>query len=78
MKARPSVLKRQKERARLEKRQHKEERRAQRKADSQSDDADGGDPDIDWIVPGPQPREEEEYDWSKIAPQLLDPKTRRT
>lgn len=64
MKARPSVLKRQKERTRLEKRKVKDGRRAQKKLerDVRADGGEGGDPDIDWIVPGPQPREDEEHD----------------
>ena len=63
MKTRPSVLKRQKERARLEKRKFKAERLVEKKSerDAKPKGAKGGDPDVDWIVPGPQPREDEEY-----------------
>lgn len=57
MKARPSVEKRRKERARQEKKQEKAEKRVQRKTDKSSKDGDGDevDPDIAHIVPGPQP-----------------------
>lgn len=64
MKPRPSVLKRQKERARLEKRKLKAERLARKKSERDSKPADvegGADPDIDWIIPGPQARDAEEY-----------------
>lgn len=62
MKPRPSVLKRQKERARLEKRKLKADRLAEKKLEreARSKDTDGGDPDIEGIVPGPQPREDDE------------------
>ena len=63
MKTRPSVLKRQKERARLEKRKLKAERLVEKKSerDVKPKGTEGGDPDVDWIVPGPQPREDEDY-----------------
>jgi hypothetical protein len=63
LKPRPSVLKRQKERARLEKRKFKAERLAEKKLerDAKPKGTEGGDPDVDWIVPGPQPKEDEEY-----------------
>ena len=54
--------KRQKELARIERRKEKDDRRAQRrkeKADRPATPA-GEDPDIVGIVPGPQPRDEEE------------------
>ncbi|MBI2838344.1 MAG: hypothetical protein HYX75_08525 [Acidobacteria bacterium] len=49
--------KRIRERAKLEKRQHKLERRAERKAEKENKPrAEGGvDPDLAGIVPGPQP-----------------------
>jgi len=63
MKPRPSVLKRQKERARLEKRKLKAQRVVAKKLEREANPkgVEGGDPDVDWIVPGPQPREDEEY-----------------
>jgi hypothetical protein len=54
---RPTLEKRARERARQEKRKQKQERRASIKADraSHPKPADGEDPDIAGIVPGPQP-----------------------
>jgi len=57
--ARPSILKRQKERARQEKKQKKQERREERKLLKEEDGAarpedPDYDPDIAGIVPGPQ------------------------
>jgi hypothetical protein len=54
---RPTLEKRAKERARLEKRKQKEERRASAKAQKGSGARREGqeDPDIAGIVPGPQP-----------------------
>lgn len=52
----PKFMKRQKERARQEKQAQKAERRAERKAsrDDVRREAEGQDPDIAGIVPGPQ------------------------
>ena len=52
-----SFAKRQKEKNRIEKRQEKEARRLQRKEEraNRPPAADGEDPDIAGIVPGPQP-----------------------
>jgi hypothetical protein len=59
VKARPSLEKRRKERARQDKKREKAERRDQRKAEKgERPSADGDvdvDPDIAHIVPGPQP-----------------------
>lgn len=54
---RPSVTKRQKEQRRAEKRTKKEEKRRERDASkgARPEIADGEDPDIAGIVPGPQP-----------------------
>ena len=54
---RPSITKRNREQAKREKQKEKAERRAQRAVDRQNrgDAADGEDPDIAHIVPGPQP-----------------------
>ena len=59
---RPSITKRQKERARQERNQKKVERRAQRlqERNEQPPPPPGVDPDIAWIVPGPQPRRDDE------------------
>ncbi len=59
--SRPSVLKRQRERARMEKKRTKAERKATRDAEkAERDEGEeevvvGTDPDIAHIVPGPQP-----------------------
>ncbi len=57
----PSVQKRQKERARQERAREKAEKRKQRRDDKavRPGGADGVDPDIAGIVPGPQPPAEE-------------------
>ena len=69
-KTRPSILKRQKERARQEKKQRKQEKREERKRDR--DDTDTAepkdpnyDPDIAGIVPGPQPLPTEDAFWEQ-------------
>jgi len=49
-----SFEKRRKEQERQENQKEKAKRRAERK-DSNRSRPEGGDPDIDWIVPGPQP-----------------------
>ncbi|MGE5235810.1 MAG: hypothetical protein ACM3O7_05645 [Acidobacteriota bacterium] len=56
------MAKRARERARQERQKTKSERRAQRRAEKleRSPLAPGEDPDIAGIVPGPQPRDEEE------------------
>lgn len=55
-KSRPSVQKRRKEAANLEKKQAKAARKARREAERASRDTpDGIDPDLAGIVPGPQP-----------------------
>ncbi|MGH7893993.1 MAG: hypothetical protein ACREQL_04945 [Candidatus Binatia bacterium] len=58
----PGGTKRQKERARLEKRAEKERKKAERRAAEKERPAvaPGEDPDIAGIVPGPQPRPWEE------------------
>ena len=58
----PRSNKRQKELARLEKRKEKDERREQRKKekDERPPVEEGVDPDIAGIIPGPQPRLDEE------------------
>jgi hypothetical protein len=61
MNGRPSINKRNREQARREKNQAKLERRAQRAEDKKNrpQGADGEDPDIAGIVPGPQPKLED-------------------
>ena len=56
-----SFAKRQKEKNRIEKRQEKEARRLQRKEEraNRQRPADGEDPDIAGIIPGPQPLPED-------------------
>jgi hypothetical protein len=56
-KSRTSVTKRQKEQARQQRRMVKEQRREQRAAEkgARPEGAEGEDPDIAGIVPGPQP-----------------------
>jgi hypothetical protein len=58
----PSIQKRQKERERQERQRAKAEKRKQRKEDkaSRGPTADGVDPDIAGIVPGPQPVSDEQ------------------
>lgn len=59
---RPSINKRNREQAKREKQQEKAQRRADRAADRQRRGAavaDGEDPDLAGIVPGPQPRNDE-------------------
>jgi hypothetical protein len=56
---RPSVNKRRKEEERRQWQQKKIERRASRAADVRERPADGEDPDIAGIIPGPQPIPEE-------------------
>lgn len=60
MKNSPTFLKRQKEKARQERQQQKSARRAEANARKavKPRPADGEDPDIAGIVPGPQPQEE--------------------
>jgi len=64
MAVRPSIVKRQKEQARKDKNKEKAERRAQRQAEkgSSAPSADGEDPDIAGIIPGPQPKPDDEGD----------------
>jgi hypothetical protein len=57
---RPTRLKREKEKARIERRQEKEARREAKKHQAPRQRADGIDPDIAGITPGPQPSPWEE------------------
>jgi len=60
-KGRPSITKRNREQALRERQKEKAERRAQKAEEKKNrgDLADGEDPDIAGIVPGPQPRLED-------------------
>lgn len=65
LKARPSLEKRKKERARQDRKKDKAEKREQRKAEKARRSDDGPpdeDPDIAGIVPGPQPLPEQFVD----------------
>jgi hypothetical protein len=53
--SRPTLMKREREKARLEKQKTKQARRAERSRQSGERPADGVDPDIAHIRPGPQP-----------------------
>lgn len=53
--SRPTLMKREREKARMEKQKMKEARRADRAQRPASRAADGTDPDIAHIKPGPQP-----------------------
>ena len=59
----PRSSKRQKELSRLEKRKEKDERREQRKKEKEERPPvpEGEDPDIAGIVPGPQPKLEDDF-----------------
>jgi hypothetical protein len=57
---RPSVTKRRKEQARAERQQEKAQRRQEKKEQPKTATAEGEDPDIAGIVPGPQPVELDE------------------
>jgi hypothetical protein len=59
---RPTRLKREKEKARIERRQEKEARREAKKHQPPRQRLDGLDPDIADITPGPQPSPWEEDD----------------
>ena len=68
MKARPSAEKRRKERERQSRKREKAARVARRRAEEQAKGprtADGEDPDIAGIVPGPQPQIEADGDSSE-------------
>lgn len=54
-KSRPTLMKREREKARVEKQKAKEARRADRGTRGSDRPADGTDPDIAHIKPGPQP-----------------------
>lgn len=60
MVASPKVAKRQKEKERLERRRAKEQKRQQRRLDraGHGSVAEGEDPDVAGIIPGPQPLED--------------------
>ena len=72
-KSRPTLMKREREKARVEKQKMKEARRADRSQRSSERPADGTDPDIAHIKPGPQPL----ADW-QIEPEEESDATKNT
>jgi hypothetical protein len=60
--SRPTLMKREREKARLEKQKTKQARRAERTRQGDQRPADGIDPDIAHIRPGPQPLAEWQID----------------
>lgn len=54
-----TFAKRQREQASKDRAREKAQRREERARRPTAEKADGADPDIDWIVPGPQPIPEE-------------------
>ena len=65
--SRPTLMKREREKARMEKQKMKEARRADKPAGSSPRAADGIDPDIAHIKPGPQPLAEWQIDPEEAA-----------
>lgn len=61
MPASPTFMKRQKELARLERQKEKTAKKLTKKPTSKERGADGEDPDLAGIVPGPQPVVEDDY-----------------
>jgi hypothetical protein len=67
-KSRPTLMKREREKARVEKQKMKEARRADRSAQPNSRPNDGVDPDIAHIKPGPQPL----ADWQILEEETVE------
>ena len=65
--SRPTLMKREREKARMEKQKMKEARRADKPAGSSPRAADGTDPDIAHIKPGPQPLADWQIDPEEAA-----------
>ena len=65
--SRPTLMKREREKARMEKQKMKEARRADKPAGSSPRAADGIDPDIAHIKPGPQPLADWQIDLEETA-----------
>ena len=65
--SRPTLMKREREKARMEKQKMKEARRADKPTGSSPRAADGVDPDIAHIKPGPQPLADWQIDPEEAA-----------
>ncbi len=70
--SRPTLMKREREKARMEKQKMKEARRADRPAGGSPRAADGIDPDIAHIKPGPQPLAEWQIDPAEEAEETVE------
>ena len=70
--SRPTLMKREREKARMEKQKMKEARRADKPAGSLPRAADGVDPDIAHIKPGPQPLADWQIDPEEAADDTAD------
>ncbi len=70
--SRPTLMKREREKARMEKQKMKEARRADRPAGGSPRAADGLDPDIAHIKPGPQPLAEWQIDPEEEAEETVE------
>jgi hypothetical protein len=68
-KSRPTLMKREREKARVEKQKMKEARRADRSQRPSDRPSDGMDPDIAHIKPGPQPLADWQVEIEEEAPE---------
>jgi hypothetical protein len=72
--SRPTLMKREREKARMEKQKMKEARRADKPAPGSPRAADGIDPDIAHIKPGPQPLADWQIDPEEAEEKVEDEK----
>ena len=72
--SRPTLMKREREKARMEKQKMKEARRADKPAGGSPRAADGLDPDIAHIKPGPQPLADWQIDPEEAEEKVEDEK----
>ena len=72
--SRPTLMKREREKARMEKQKMKEARRADKPAGGSPRAADGIDPDIAHIKPGPQPLADWQIDPEEAEEKVEDEK----
>ena len=72
--SRPTLMKREREKARMEKQKMKEARRADKPAPGSPRAADGLDPDIAHIKPGPQPLADWQIDPEEAEEKVEDEK----
>jgi len=70
--SRPTLMKREREKARMEKQKMKEARRADKPTGASPRGADGIDPDIAHIQPGPQPLAEWQIDPEEEAQEKVE------